>query len=1123
MAKTSTVSKVKLKEGNNTDYSIFQIKDIVAREQKLDKNNSIGEGYIAFNNGNISPGSNSVSLGYRNNAAGNTSVALGNGNTADGNYSTAIGVGNKTIAPYQTVLGKYNKPLNEDLFEIGCGTDNDARANIFRITKDGRLYIQKDILYGSTIDLDKPISLIEKIKEVENKIIQQEYELPKATPSALGGVMIGKNINIDENGTISVTFPDQSLYELPKADKETLGGIKIGNNLNIDKDGVVSVEIPEIPEEYELPVATATTLGGIKVSAAAGFRLNDGVLNFVSPKMDKDNPEGTGTFSMNTSGEKGSFSVSLGRDNHATGADSIALGFDNTSSNNFSISIGAENNSTGENSFAIGLDNDSTGESSFTIGKQNSSNGNLSFSIGEGIIVNYDNQIALGTYNENLEDNIFEIGNGSAGERKNALFIKDNGDIYIPTNIFINKTINEETGEIKYKDVFNALEALESKPEYTLPIASNTTLGGVKIGKNLSIDADGVLNAADVLNVFEDIDCKGSFSHNRVDTENIGRKSFASNSSALEYYSTAFGVNTQAGGSFTRITQEWNEETQEYIDVEEEVKSGIGSFSEGNQTKALGDYSHAAGNFTEAKGYSQFVIGSYNNNNENNLFEVGNGADENNRSNAFSIGRDGNVSIAGELTAKGQKIAPSVEIETQQEYDNLLLEDKMKDIVYLIKENNKLYYKDKNYGGGGSAEDVKILTRTDDFIPTEIENTYSGWIEDQEGVKISPNTLLESVQDKDGKNLEYILNNLEAKNIIYDDKTTLFNTTNVQNAIEIVDARAKNHSLIAPAFVPGQIYNIGDYVTYNNKLYKSKVNTQASVYKLPIVDASGSGNGRYYYSLGASSGTYTKYTSDDAYGGWFKNAIFICSKISEGVTLRRDWDGMKYYAYQDTFVYNGEIWYAILFNVGLPNVETNYPFKRIIELENFDIDVSKNIPTQELVTTFLDLATGNSFDPTAWEEVTVISEIKDEAKEILYDDTESQLGVNNVQEAIEWLKNYLNVFIPEDTEVIKDVAIEVLKTETLLSKTTISTSSGYATNSVTFLNNLSNYDSVDFKVYYNDNYILTNYKPTDIIGKSISVPGPENNSMKMNVTDTGASGFDCYYNMSLEIIGYRKE
>ena len=292
------------------------------------------------------------------------------------------------------------------------------------------------------------------------------------------------------------------------------------------------------------------------------------------------------------------------------------------------------------------------------------------------------------------------------------------------------------------------------------------------------------------------------------------------------------------------------------------------------------------------------------------------------------------------------------------------------------------------------------------------KDVQTGWLHNKEDGLFAPKTLINLVQDKDGNNLEYILNNLEAKNIIYDDKTTLFNTTNVQNAIEIVD-----HSLIAPAFVPGQIYNIGDYVTYNNKLYKSKVNTQASVYKLPIVDASGSGNGRYYYSLGASSGTYTKYTSDDAYGGWFKNAIFICSKISEGVTLRRDWDGMKYYAYQDTFVYNGEIWYAILFNVGLPNVETNYPFKRITELENFDIDVSKNIPTQELVTTFLDLATGNSFDTTAWEEVTVISEIKDEAKEILYDDTESQLGVNNVQSAIEYLVENGGSSITIDTEL----------------------------------------------------------------------------------------------------------
>lgn len=145
------------------------------------------------------------------------------------------------------------------------------------------------------------------------------------------------------------------------------------------------------------------------------------------------------------------------------------------------------------------------------------------------------------------------------------------------------------------------------------------------------------------------------------------------------------------------------------------------------------------------------------------------------------------------------------------------------------------------------------------------------------------------------------------------------------------------------------------------------------------------------------------------------------------------------------------------------------------------------------------------------------------ATEISYDDTTTAIGANNVQSAIEYLKDYPNVFISEYIETIEGVNIKVEVENVILSKTEISNSSSYITHSVTFLDNLSNYDSVDFKVYYYDNYILTNYKPTDIIGKNISAPGPESKSIKMNVTDTGASDLDCWYNMSLEIIGHRKE
>lgn len=64
---------------------------------------------------------------------------------------------------------------------------------------------------------------------------------------------------------------------------------------------------------------------------------------------------------------------------------------------------------------------------------------------------------------------------------------------------------------------------------------------------------------------------------------------------------------------------------------------GAGSHAEGNQTIANNDYMHASGKF------------NYYNGKTNTLFVVGNGSDENNRSNAFLIDNDGNVFIKGKL------------------------------------------------------------------------------------------------------------------------------------------------------------------------------------------------------------------------------------------------------------------------------------------------------------------------------------------------------------------------------------------------------------------------------------------------------------------------------------------
>lgn len=62
----------------------------------------------------------------------------------------------------------------------------------------------------------------------------QPYELPTASASTLGGIKVGTNLSIDENGVLSASG---STYTLPPASSNTLGGIKVGNGLDIDANG----------------------------------------------------------------------------------------------------------------------------------------------------------------------------------------------------------------------------------------------------------------------------------------------------------------------------------------------------------------------------------------------------------------------------------------------------------------------------------------------------------------------------------------------------------------------------------------------------------------------------------------------------------------------------------------------------------------------------------------------------------------------------------------------------------------------------------------------------------------------------------------------------------------------
>ena len=84
-----------------------------------------------------------------------------------------------------------------------------------------------------------------------------QYELPIAGDSTLGGIKVGERLSITSSGVLSAS--DQS-YTLPPATSSTLGGIKVGSNLSVTQDGTLSAD----DQSYTLPIASASTLGGVR-------------------------------------------------------------------------------------------------------------------------------------------------------------------------------------------------------------------------------------------------------------------------------------------------------------------------------------------------------------------------------------------------------------------------------------------------------------------------------------------------------------------------------------------------------------------------------------------------------------------------------------------------------------------------------------------------------------------------------------------------------------------------------------------------------------------------------------------------------------------------------------------
>ena len=113
------------------------------------ENTASGDASIAIGRGNSALGSNSLALGYFSFATKDYSVTLGSFTESNGIYAVSMGQSTKAGSYNSLAVGRFNVGggntdtwiATDPLFEIGNGTDDNARANALTVYKNGKFNI----------------------------------------------------------------------------------------------------------------------------------------------------------------------------------------------------------------------------------------------------------------------------------------------------------------------------------------------------------------------------------------------------------------------------------------------------------------------------------------------------------------------------------------------------------------------------------------------------------------------------------------------------------------------------------------------------------------------------------------------------------------------------------------------------------------------------------------------------------------------------------------------------------------------------------------------------------------------------------------------------------------------
>lgn len=210
-------------------------------------------------------------------------------------------------------------------------------------------------------------------------------------------------------------------------------------------------------------------------------------------KMDKNNPTGTGSFSLNRKSDTvvGDYSFAEGSNGQATGTASHAEGNSTTASGGGSHAEGSSTKASGDYSHTEGERTTASGEASHTEGYLTKASGDYSHAEGNYTKALSACQHVQGRYNIEDSDNAYVdiVGNGSSNtERSNAYTLDWNGNAWYAGDVYVGSTsgTNKDAGSKKLATEGFVDTQITEKTDQTYTPESENAQSGIAVAEAIA-------------------------------------------------------------------------------------------------------------------------------------------------------------------------------------------------------------------------------------------------------------------------------------------------------------------------------------------------------------------------------------------------------------------------------------------------------------------------------------------------------------------------------------------------------------------------------------------------------------------------------------------------------------